>query len=209
METMTNQPAVHGAEAAPHRLIEVEYLYLDLDTCSRCRATDHNLRAAIEVLEPVFAAARTAVRLRSMLVNSEEQARELGFASSPTIRIDGADIAGELVESECADCGELCGCGAGVDCRVWRYRGADYEQAPTGLIVEALAAAVGGFRPPPAAALSFEVPENLKRVFAARAAGSDGDVPESACCSAGEAASCRDASGKVSCCGGGSGCDCR
>lgn len=164
------------------------------------------MRAAIEALEPVFAATGTAVRLRSMLVNSQKQARELRFASSPTIRIDGVDIAGELVEFECADCGELCGCGAGVDCRVWRYRGQDYEQAPAGLIVEALAAAVGGFRPPPAAALSFEVPGNLKRVFAARAAGSAGDAPESACCPAEAAASCCDASGKVS---GGSGCGCR
>jgi hypothetical protein len=189
METMTMKPAVRGADSDPHRLIEVEYLYLDLDSCSRCSGTDHNLHAAIQALEPVFTATGTTVRLRSTLVNSEEQARELRFISSPTIRIDGLDIAAELIETECADCGELCGCGERVDCRVWRYRGDDYNQAPTGLIIEALVAAIASPRAPSVATPSLEIPENLRRVFAARAIN-DATAAQGLCCSAETAAGC-------------------
>ena len=65
------------ATTVPTRSLQIDFLYLDLDTCTRCRATDATLLEALE---------RT-------------QARALGFVSSPTIRINGVDIAGELVES--------------------------------------------------------------------------------------------------------------
>jgi hypothetical protein len=45
-----------------------------------------------------------AVSVTKTLVGGEAQARALGFVSSPTIRIDGVDIAGELVESACDSC---------------------------------------------------------------------------------------------------------
>ena len=59
-----------------------------------------------------------SIEVRKTLVETEEQARVLGFVSSPTIYVNGHDIAGELIESSCAECGELCGCGGEVDCRV-------------------------------------------------------------------------------------------
>jgi hypothetical protein len=57
------------------------------------------------------------VSVTKTLVASEAQARALGFVSSPTIRINGVDIAGELVESACDSCSESCACNGGVDCR--------------------------------------------------------------------------------------------
>jgi hypothetical protein len=38
---------------------------------------------------------------RRIHVRSVEQARELRFVSSPTIRVNGRDIASEPLESEC------------------------------------------------------------------------------------------------------------
>jgi glutaredoxin len=88
-----------GATAT--RELHVEFLYLDLDTCTHCRATDTTLLEAIARTRPALDAAGVTVHVTKTLVASETQARELGFVSSPTIRINGADIAGELLESAC------------------------------------------------------------------------------------------------------------
>ena len=178
--------------------IEVDFLYLDLTTCSRCRASDAALDAAVEIARSVLDSVGTGVAVRKTLVETEVQARALGFVSSPAIRVNGRDIAGELTESSCSECDELCGCDGGVDCRVWDYRGERHPEAPTGLIVEAILAVVG----PSGAAGSEEtpfadVPENLKRFFAGTGAAKD----VSSCCSTEEQASCCDPAEKAGCCG--------
>ena len=188
--------------------IEVDFLYLDLTTCSRCRASDATLDAAVEIVRPVLYSAGASIEIRKTLVETEEQARVLGFVSSPTIRVNGHDIAGELIESSCSECGELCGCDGRVDCRVWDYRGAQHTEAPTGLIVEAILAEVR----PSGTARSEEtpfvdVPENLKRFFAGTGAVRDA----STCCSMKEQATCCDPAEKAGCCGDttDSSCGCR
>jgi hypothetical protein len=195
--------------APTSRTIEVDFLYLDLTTCSRCRASDATLDAAVEIVRPVLDSVGAGIAVRRTLVETEEQARALAFVSSPTIRVNGRDIAGELTESSCSECGELCGCDGGVDCRVWDYRGERHTEAPTGLIVEAILAEV---RPSGAArseGIPFvDVPENLKRFFAGTGATRDA----SSCCSAEEQAACCDPAEKAGCCGGAtdlSSCGCR
>ena len=97
-------------------------------------------------------------------MRSLEQARELQFVTSPTIRVDGRDISPEPLESECGADG--CGCGPGASCRLWRYAGADHTAAPVGLIVDAILSALYAG---PAAAdtpTAYEVPDNLIRVLA-------------------------------------------
>jgi Domain of unknown function (DUF2703) len=188
--------------------IEVDFLYLDLTTCSRCRASDASLRAAVEVVRPVLDAVGASIEVRKTLVQTEEQARALRFVSSPTIHVNGHDIAGELIESSCSECGELCGCGGGVDCRVWQYRGEQHTEAPIGLIVEAILAEIG----PAGAArseepMSTDVPENLKRFFAGVGAARNA----SSCCSADEQATCCEQAEKAGCCvdSASSSCGCR
>jgi hypothetical protein len=83
------------------RELRIEFLFLDLETCVRCRATDATLLAAIERTRPALDTLGVAVSMTRTLVSNEALARSLGFVSSPTIRIDGVDIAGELVESTC------------------------------------------------------------------------------------------------------------
>lgn len=127
---------------------------------------------------------------KTMMTMREDKARQLGFVSSPAIRVNGRDIAPELRESSCASCGEACGCEGGIDCRVWVYQGNEYTAAPAPMIADALLAAVYGkeeIGTPPAAA----VPGNLKRFFA---------KANSSCCSAEEQAVCCAPERKPTCC---------
>ena len=203
MSTTTSKPAAPASQT-----IEVDFLYLDLTTCSRCRASDATLDAAVELVRPVLESVGTGIEVRKRLVETEEQARALGFVSSPTIRVNGRDIAGDLVESSCSECAELCGDG-GVDCRVWDYRAERHTEAPTGLIVEAILAEVV----PSGTARSEEtpfvdVPGNLKRFFA----GTGAARAASSCCSTEEQAACCAPAEKAGCCGdatGSSSCGCR
>ncbi len=188
--------------------VEVDFLYLDLTTCSRCRASDATLDAAVEIVRPVLDSVGASIAVRKTLVETVEQARALEFVSSPTIRVNGRDIAGELIESSCSECDELCGCDGGVECRVWDYRGEQHTEAPTGLIVEAILAEVGPSGTTRSEETPFvDVPENLKRFFA----GTSAVREVSSCCSTEEQASCCDPAEKAGCCGDAtdSSCGCR
>jgi hypothetical protein len=188
------------ASPAARRELVIDFMYLDLETCTRCRGTDANLEAALADSKRVLDAAGVDVSVHKTLVGSAEQARALGFVSSPTIRVDGRDIALELRESSCAECGETCGCNGAIDCRVWVWRGQEHTQAPTAMIVDAIlreaySSMERAARPAPAAA---DVPENLARFFAGKAAL----VAENAgCCAPSEQAACCEPSQKASCCG--------
>ena len=173
--------------SAPAKSVDIEFLFLDRNVCTRCRGTDANLETAVGLLTPVLAQTGVRLNVRSILIESEEQADRLGFVSSPTIRVGGRDIAGELRESLCESCGEVCG--ADTDCRVWIYRGREHTEAPVGLIVDAILGAIyaeevlSGAKP----IVQGEVPENLKRFFASK--GQKDKAEESSCCSPPEKAS--------------------
>ena len=208
---ITKMPRVPASGAG--QTIEVNFLYLDLITCSRCRDTETSLDAATEAIRPALNLAGVSLEVRKTLLETEEQARALRFVSSPTILVNGRDIAGELIESSCPECGELCGCDGGLGCRVWDYRGERHNEAPAGLIVEAILAEIGR----KGAALSKEtrseetpvtkVPENLKRFFT----GAGASRSTLSCCSTEEQATCCDSAENASCCGSSSSssCGCR
>jgi hypothetical protein len=159
------------------RMVAIDFLFLDLSTCGRCLGSGANLETALDALEGVLRATGARVELRKVHVRSVERARELRFVSSPTIRVNGRDIAPELRESECG--ADACGCGPGATCRVWRYAGRDYTEAPVGLIVDAvLSELYGDDRRTDSPAPEYELPENLARVFAAN----DRGAPGGGCC---------------------------
>ena len=189
------------------RQVEVEFLYLDLNTCARCLGTAANLEAALDEVSRLLAAAGAGVIVHETHVTSAEQARALNFVSSPTIRVNGKDVAFELRESRCRDC-EACACNGTVDCRLWVWQGREYEEAPPAMIVDALLREVYGGAPQPTPALgAADVPENLQRFFAGVA--QQAAAPAS-CCDATKQASCCEPAAKASCCGeaasGGCGC---
>lgn len=153
--------------AGPTRRITIEFLYLDRSRCTRCQQTDAGLEEALAEVARELGETGIAVDVRKIHVRTEEQARTLGFVSSPTIRIDGRDIAPDIHETACASCS--CGCETeGVACRVWTYQGQEYDAPPKDLIVDAIRQAVSnpGSGPVETVGPQTDVPENLKRFFA-------------------------------------------
>ncbi len=195
------------------RQVRIDFLYLDLDVCTRCRGTDASLESALQTVRGVLDGAGVEVRLNKTLVDSEQKALSLSFISSPTIRVDGQDIALEFRESRCES--EACACGTGaardtIQCRVWVYQGKEYTEAPEPMVVDAILSAVYGARSSEAIVEpERQLPDNLKRFF-----GGEKEASTPSCCDAREQESCCDASQKESCCGssaevGQAGCGCR
>lgn len=186
----TMQPTSSDPET---RHLTIELLALDLESCGRCVATSNNLDAALTSVRGVLREAEIEVEVVRQVVASADQARKLRFESSPTIRVDGRDIALEARESACGDCGELAGCATGIACRVWPWRGHDYEEPPKAMLVEAiLREALREEAAPRQPAAMFRLPENLERFFAGASAS------DKTCC---DTASCCAPEDKAACCG--------
>jgi Domain of unknown function (DUF2703) len=158
------------------RKLRIDFLFLDLTTCTRCLGANRSLEAALERVDDVLGAAGVEPEVNKVRVESAEHARALRFVSSPTIRIDGEDVALELRESPCG--AEACtdGCGADTACRVWVYRGAEYTEPPVEMVVDAILRRVyGGVASPRADVVSdYALPENLERFFTGRTSSEDG-----------------------------------
>ncbi len=186
-------------EAPVLRRIDVDFMYLDLNTCSRCKGTDANLDAALAEVSRILGTAGAEVSVYKTLIASEEQARAHRFFSSPTIRVNGNDIALEFRENRCRDC-EECACNGAIDCRVWVWQGHEYEEAPVAMIVDAVLREVYGGSPPLAVepAQIAGVPDNLKRFFAGTA---QLGAASASCCEPSEQAACCEPAAKASCCG--------
>ena len=114
----------------------IDFLYLDLSVCERCQSADKNLDDAIKDLTTVLDSAGYDITLNKINVNTAQLAVKHEFISSPTIRINGKDIALDVKETQCKECGDLCN--DNVDCRVWTYEGADYNEPPKEMIVNAI-----------------------------------------------------------------------
>ena len=192
------------------RQLTIEFLFLDLGTCTRCRATDATLAEAVVLSRPVLESIGVLATVTKTLVGSEQEARALGFVSSPTIRIDGVDLAGPLLESHCESCTESRGCNSSMACRDWSYQGERTTEPPVGLIAEAIMRhalsqpAVTAAQIP---ASQVEVPQNPHRFFAASTTQREGP-----CCPPEAETRCCEPDQKTACCGAGStpascGCD--
>ena len=197
-------------EKVINRVVELEFLYLDLDTCTRCVGTNENLETAVQSVADVLAFTKTELSINKILIENEEQAREHRFVTSPTIRVNGRDIALEFRESQCDSCTNLCGCEEGTNCREWVYEGAVYTEAPVGMIVEAILGEIfAGVSTATAVSTTNTVPDNLKNFFAGKAGQETAVV--STCCSETEQQTCCEPAAKADCCGaanesGGCGC---
>jgi bacterioferritin-associated ferredoxin len=144
--------------------IKVDFLYLDLNTCERCVSTDSALNEALDILSRIFITLNYSVTVNKVNITSEELAMENRFVSSPTIRVNGIDICDEVKESDCTDCGDLCG--DSVDCRVFSYEGKDYEQPPVAMIVDGILRVI--YKKQVMEENSYIMPDNLKKYFLRR-----------------------------------------
>lgn len=122
----------------PHnkKKLTIDFLYLDLETCERCKGTDENLLNAINEVKEVLKSANYEVELNKIKIDSKEMAIKYKFVSSPTIKINGKDIDIKGKESDCKDCGDICG--DNIDCRVWSFENEVYTEAPKAMIINAI-----------------------------------------------------------------------
>lgn len=147
------------------KTLQIDFLYLDLGTCDRCQGTDGRLDEALREIRTVLTAAGVDAVVNKVHVTTEQQAKELAFVSSPTVRINGRDIQLDAKESECRACGELAECE--VDCRVWTWKGKDYNVPPREMLVDAVLREVYANADKPARQPERlkELPANLKKFF--------------------------------------------
>jgi Domain of unknown function (DUF2703) len=148
------------------RTLNIELLAIDLSTCSRCTGSLSNLKQAIAILQQVFTSTGIVVQFHKILVESELQAKQFQFVSSPTILVNGRDIILETTESCCGDCSEISGSQGGTACRTWLYQGKSYTEAPVGMIVDAILREI--YQNEASVSVisnQIEVPQNLRQFF--------------------------------------------
>jgi glutaredoxin len=147
------------------RNVVIDFLYLDLSTCTWCQGTEQSLENALEEVSKVLNASEIEVILNKINVNSEELAIKHKFISSPTIRVNGHDIQMKVKEKKCESCGDLCG--DNVDCRVWEFNGEEYTVPPKALIIEGILKCVFGGVSINTENDEYKLPENLKKFYTA------------------------------------------
>ena len=194
-----NIQAPKQREISTPPVIDIELFALDLNSCTRCVGTLDHIKKAIDIVRPVLEVMEAQVNVRKIVVESEEQARRYQFATSPTVRINGKDIAFETLESQCESCTDLCGCAEGTSCRVWRHRGEEYTEAPVRLVVESILCEIfdNSHESLGETTVYSGVPDNLRRFFRNK----PGARPAvESCCSPAEQEACCDPSRKAACC---------
>ncbi|MDP2873082.1 MAG: DUF2703 domain-containing protein [Bacillota bacterium] len=175
------------------RSVDIQFLYLDLETCSRCQGTETVLAEALAEVARVLDSAGYDVRLTKIKVETEQQATSLRLVSSPTIRVNSHDIQVDVRESVCGPCSDISG--DATDCRVWVYQGVEYDVPPKAVIVEAVLREVFSPEENRSTGLpaEFALPHNLKRFFESRratcgadrccgSAGRSGAATRTRCC---------------------------
>ena len=183
------------------RQIDLDFLFLDLNTCTRCVGTNQNLETAIDTVKPVLSLMGVELRVNKILIESPQQAQAHHFVTSPTIRLKGRDIALETRESRCDSCTDLCGCAEGTECRVWLYQGQEYTEAPVAMLAEVILQEVLSptLHATPEPVTYGEVSENLQRFLANKAPGVNTEALS--CCSPTEQQNCCEPAAKATCCG--------
>lgn len=162
---------------ASEKEVNIEYLFLDLNTCDRCIGTDAVLDEVVDALRPALELAGYQVRYRKQEIASVQLAEAYRFLSSPTIRVNGQDIFGSVQESDCGCCGEIAG--VQVDCRVFEHEGKTYEVPTREMLAEGILKTL--YHPSTCCRAEYRLPENLKRFFAGKEkSGSPGRVLKAA-----------------------------
>lgn len=114
----------------------IELFALDTEHCAPCRsAVGDMFRAAAELTRQLDGSSY-AVATRVVHLASAEEARRLAVVSSPTVRVNGRDVAWAVQEQRCPSCSELAK--TPVECRTYLWQGQWYDHPPVPLIVAAV-----------------------------------------------------------------------
>lgn len=151
--------------AMPEQVL-IEYLFLDDAACGRCRDTGQVLQEVIGVIAPALELAGYAVTFRRIRIENEEMAVRYRLLSSPTIRVRGKDVFGQVEESSCGCCSSICG--MDVDCRSYTFDGRSYDAPPAAMLARALLRSIFGGEEDRRGAETYALPENLRDFFAGK-----------------------------------------
>ena len=70
--------------------VEIEFMFIDLEVCTRCKGTDANLDMALQTVQNVLESAGAEVTVRKTLVDSENTALGMGLSlRRPSGLMDG------------------------------------------------------------------------------------------------------------------------
>jgi hypothetical protein len=144
--------------------VVIDFLYLDLIVCTRCQGAESSLDDALMEVAKVLETTGTEVKVNKININTKQLAEEYKFLSSPTIRVNGKDIAMEVRETLCQECGDLCG--SETECRSWIYEGVEYSEPPKAMIIEAVLKEVFGGGDKSEQVKPYVLPKNLETFFA-------------------------------------------
>lgn len=152
-----------GCNEVPQKKVQVEYLYLDINSCERCIGTDAVLDEVMRILTPAFNLAGYEVVYNKIEMKTAEIAIKHQFISSPTIRVNGYDICQSVSENNCGCCGDISG--TDVDCRVFEYNRESYEVPPKDMLAEAILKTVFIEDNRGCSCGEYELPDNLRKFF--------------------------------------------
>lgn len=149
------------SQSGETRVVSVDYLFLDLETCDRCVGTDRVLKDAIAKAAPIIEDRGCRIVLKETQIENAAMAREYRFVSSPTIRVNGIDICQEVTEDDCGCCSDI----SGTDtlCRTFIYEGKTYHVPPVEMLVGAIVD--NAFREPVPDTSEYVLPQNLDSFF--------------------------------------------
>lgn len=151
------------------RTLAIDFLYLDNETCGPCTGTESSLNEALNDVAAVLSSTGIKVKVNSIFIENEDLAKIHRFLSSPTIRINGHDLALNIEEESCPSCSQIAG--EEISCRVWKWHGKTYSIPPKGMITEAILSYIYGSNTGGTISVESEeyvLPDNLKRFFAGK-----------------------------------------
>jgi hypothetical protein len=105
-------------------LLEVDMARSTKASCDACDVAKRQLTKALQVVAPLLDDVSVEVRLNNVVVSTEEQAQQLRFRGSPTLRVGGFEVVPAHVP--------------GSEERRWRWASQDHSDPPVGLFVDAI-----------------------------------------------------------------------
>jgi len=163
------------------KTVKIDYLYLDNETCTRCKDTEKQLDATLDEIDELLNSAGYKSTLNKIKMDTREKARKYQFTKSPTIRINDIDIGFEQKENKCSDCDDLCGCAEGTTCRTWLLDGQEYEVPPKELLTNRIMQVIYGNMK--SKRQDFKLPENLESFYAGIEKERKNECCDPTCCS--------------------------
>ncbi|MGN1344690.1 MAG: DUF2703 domain-containing protein [Traorella sp.] len=153
------------------RKVHIDYLYLDLNTCDRCISTEQVLDEVMEVLRPALKLAGYEVDYQKHEMTTASIAEHYHFVSSPTILVNGIDIFGSAIESDCGCCSNIAG--SDVSCRVFEEKGKTLTVPTKEMLAYAILNHLNRNQVN-CSCDTYQLPENLRRFYEGKNKKSEG-----------------------------------